>query len=174
MDMETSAGFVPAVETYLAEQASLLERAHERLAHRTLWWGDSGAPLTGEQIAVHAEAADRYVAVPNAWLPHATVNERTALYMAEHGCDELAVPLLLAPRDLHTALIVTQPSQDTRYPLQTILDYLIAASTGAPCAYHDVWDGVAGRTLGEVRGLLCAASAYARRYGPVAPASTGS
>ncbi|MEV4975340.1 hypothetical protein [Streptomyces scopuliridis] len=161
-------GLVPGIETYLADQSALLERCHQRLlGYSSMWWGASGTALTGDQIAAHADAADRYLAAPNAWLPHATTEERAALYMAEHGVDVWDVPFLLDRRDLRTALIATQPSEDTRYVLQRILSNLIAASTGAPYALHDVWDLAPGRTLAEVRAMLCAAAAYARRYGPV-------
>ncbi|WP_046500030.1 hypothetical protein [Streptomyces odonnellii] len=166
----TGAEFAAAVETFLAEQNTLLERCRQRLVERyadRLWWGASGADLTGEDIAGHADAADRYLAASYAWHPRATRAERTALYMAEHGVDELRVPLYLPRRNLRAALVATQPSDDTRYVLQRILDHLIAAASGAPHALHDVWEEAPGRALSEVRAMLCAAAAYARRYGPV-------
>ncbi|WP_052489855.1 hypothetical protein [Streptomyces sp. 150FB] len=160
---------VVAVEAYLAEQAGWLEAAHERI-HRVypdgaLWWGESGSRLTGEEIARHAEAAVRYLEAEG-WAPRASAEERFAAYDAKHGHNFRVV---LPPQDLFLALFRTARTDDVLYRLGTVLNSLLLVSTGAPSVRYQDWDTHPDRTLREVREVLVAAAAYARRYGPPAP-----
>ncbi|MFB6814504.1 hypothetical protein ACFCV8_08155 [Streptomyces sp. NPDC056347] len=161
-DLEATTGeFVRDIETFIAgtiaattpasTPASLLESAWTLAGDYTDWlrWGRSGMPLTGEQIAAHAEAAAQAL--------------RTAGWN----------PAYVAGRGIRAALIhaeVTDPgnrfSGDTRMALDFIFEFLIRALTGAPRASYTAWDEHPARRVEDVFGLLAAAAAFARAYGP--------
>lgn len=165
---QASSEMVSAIEVFLAEQAGWLEAAHERI-HRVypdgaLWWGESGSRLRGEEIAQHAEAAVRYLSTEG-WAPRATAEERFAVHDAKNpGNFRLFIP----PQDLFLALFRTARTDDVLHRLGTLLNVLLMVSTGAPSVYYQDWDAHPDRTLREVREVLVAAAAYARRYGPSA------
>lgn len=166
-DLEaTTSEFVRDIETFVAgtiaasspasTPASLIERAWNLTGDYTDWlrWGDSGMPLTGEQIAAHAEAAITIL--------------RTAGWN----------PSYAAGRSIRGALahaVNTDPdhrfSTDTRGALRFIFALLIRALTGAPYADYSDWDQHPARQVEEVFGLLSAAATFARIYGDPAPAA---
>lgn len=131
--------------TPLIERAWALSHPH---GEGWLRWGSSGMPMTGEQIAGHAEAAARAL--------------RTAGWN----------PSVRAGRGIRDALIHAETNDpdrrfgyDTRLAVGDILGLLIRALTGAPHAYYETWDDHPDRTVEEVLTLLAAAAAFARRYG---------
>ncbi|HEX5569218.1 MAG TPA: hypothetical protein VFY14_20265 [Streptomyces sp.] len=151
-DVETFVAGTTAAEADRATVTSLIEKAWalSRTCHRPDWlrWGSSGMPMTGQQIADHAEAAAQAL--------------RTAGWN----------PSIRAGRGIRDALIhaeTTTPGRfgyDTRRTVGDILGLLIRARTGAPHAYYETWDDHPDRTVDEVLTLLAAAAAFARRYGP--------
>ncbi|MEV6439845.1 DUF6197 family protein [Streptomyces anulatus] len=165
-DLEKTGGeFVRDIEIFVAgtiaasspasTPASLIERAWA-LENYTDWlrWGPSGMPLTGEQIALHAEAAITIL--------------RTAGWNSSYE----------AGRGIRDALTHAQNtdtehrfSGDTRMALDWIFELLIRALTGAPCANYNDWDQHPARTVEEVFGLLAAAATFARTYGPAQTAA---
>ncbi|MET9810829.1 DUF6197 family protein [Streptomyces halstedii] len=157
-DLEaTGAEFVRDIETFVAgtiaasstasTPASLIERAWA-LETYTDWlhWGPSGMPLTGEQIAAHAEAALTILRTAG-WNPTYTAGRgiRDALTHAQNTDHRF--------------------SGDTRMALDWIFELLIRALTGAPRANYNDWDQHPARQVEEVFGLLTAAAIFARTYG---------
>ncbi|MFE6743878.1 DUF6197 family protein [Streptomyces tubercidicus] len=159
----TTRAFVRDVENYLAGTAvavqpdgdrteSLIETAFQlsltRYRDGWLRWGSSGMPMTGEQIAAHAEAAINILRA-GGWNPscHASRSIRDALIHAETA-------------DEHQGC-----GMDTRMVVGDILGLLIRALTGAPTAYYETWDAHPARTVEEVFTALAAAAVFARRYG---------
>ncbi|MGW0669791.1 DUF6197 family protein [Streptomyces sp. NPDC002746] len=166
-DLEkTGAEFVADIEAFVAgtivasipasTPASLIERAWALAGNYTDWlrWGPSGMPLTGEQIAAHAEAAITILRTVG-WNP---------TYAAGRGIRD-------ALTHAETTDTGHQFSGDTRMALDWIFEFLIRALTGAPRAVYNDWDQHPARTVQEVFGLLAAAAAFARSYGDPAPAA---
>ncbi|MEU8598409.1 hypothetical protein AB0D07_32720 [Streptomyces globisporus] len=152
-DIESFVAGTIAASTPPSTPASLIERAWALNDSYSDWlfWGASGMRMTGEQIAAHAEAAADYL--------------RTAGWN----------PSFKAGRGIGDALIYavdTDPerrfSTDTRLALRSIFELLIRALTGAPFADYGIWDQHPARKVEEVFGLLAAAAALARAYGPAA------
>ncbi|MGW2109491.1 DUF6197 family protein [Streptomyces sp. NPDC001948] len=152
-DIEAFVAGTVAASSASGTPASLLDRAWALTQHRTDWlrWGSSGMPLTGEQIASHAEAAIDIL--------------RTAGWN----------PSVVAGRSIRDAMIHAERtdadrrfSSDTRAVLADIFGLLIRALTGAPHAYYETWDEHPARAVEEVFGLLAAAAAFARAYGAAA------
>ncbi|MFE7614337.1 hypothetical protein [Streptomyces sp. NPDC057496] len=133
------------------EVVPLIEKARE-LMRRDDWlrWGSSGMPLTGDQIAAHAEAAAEILRTVG-WNPSVRAGRgiRDALIHAEKTSSTFSP-------DTHEAVVET-------------LGLLIRALTGAPFAYYEAWDSHPARTADEVLTLLAAAAVFARRYGAPAP-----
>lgn len=165
-DLETTgAEFVRDIEIFVAgtiaattpasTPASLIERAWA-LEDYTDWlhWGPSGMPLTGEQIAAHAEAALTILRTAG-WNPSYAAGRgiRDALTHAQNTDTEHRF------------------SGDTRMALDWIFELLIRALTGAPRANYAAWDQHPARKVEEVFGLLAAAAVFARTYGDPAPAA---
>jgi hypothetical protein len=154
-DIETFVAGTIAASTPASTPTSLIERAWA-LENYTDWlrWGPSGMPLTGEQIAAHAEAAITILRTVG-WNPTYAAGRgmRDALTLAENTDTE------------------HQFSGDTRMALDWIFELLIRALTGAPRANYNDWDLHPARTVEEVFGLLAAAAAFARTYGDPAPAA---
>ncbi|MER7750251.1 hypothetical protein ABT013_33845 [Streptomyces bacillaris] len=154
-DIETFVAGTIAASTPPSTPTSLIERAWALNDSYSDWlcWGASGMPMTGEQIAAHAEAAADYLRTAG-WNPS---------FRAGRGIGDALV---------HT--VHTDPerrfSTDTRMALRSIFELLIRALTGAPFADYRIWDQHPARTVEEVFGLLAAAAMFARTYGP-APAS---
>ncbi|WP_331745303.1 hypothetical protein OG245_37475 (plasmid) [Streptomyces sp. NBC_01116] len=155
-DIEAFVAGTIAASTPLSTPASLIERAWELNDSYSDWlfWGASGMPMTGEQIAAHAEAAADYLRTAG-WNPS---------YKAGRGIN-----------DALTYAVNTDPgsrfSTDTRLALRSIFELLIRALTGAPFADSVIWDQHPARKVEEVFGLLAAAAVLARTYGPaVVPA----
>jgi hypothetical protein len=105
-------------------------------------------PVTGEQIAGHAETAAQVL--------------RTAGWN----------PSVRAGRGIRDALIHAETHEpdhrfgyDTRLAAGDILGLLIRALSGAPHAYYETWDDHLDRTVEEALTLLAAAAAFARHYG---------
>ncbi|NEA19616.1 hypothetical protein [Streptomyces halstedii] len=158
--------FVQDIETFVAgtvapssaadTPASLLEAAFALTAGRTDWlrWGLSGMPMTGEQIAAHAEAAITVLRTAG-WNPSSLANRGIGA----------------ALRHAETADTTQRFSSDTNMALDDIFALLIRALTGAPFASCRIWDGHPARRVEEVFGLLAAAAAFARTYGDPAPAA---
>jgi hypothetical protein len=112
-----------------------------RLADRQrLWTGESGATLTGREVADHLAKARDYLA-KRCWDP------RTG-----HG--------------IYGALMDTSPSVDTRYAASRLLDLILSVRANAPRADHEAWEARASRTWREVADLLTAAAQFAREHGP--------
>lgn len=134
------------------EMVPLIEKARN-LMRRDDWlrWGHSGIPLTGEQIATHAEAAAETLRTVG-WNPSTRAGRgiRDALIHTEKSGN-------------------TQFSSDTHDAVREILGLLIRALTSAPFAYYEAWDSHPARTADEVLALLAAAAVFARRYGAAAP-----
>lgn len=155
-DIETFVAGTIAASTPSSTPASLIERAWELTDGYTDWlrWGHSGMPLTGEQIAAHAEATITILRTAG-WNPTFTAGRSISHAMAH--------------------AVTTDPdrrfSTDTRAALREIFSLLIRALTGAPYADYSDWDQHPARTVEEVFGLLMAAATFARTYGDPAPAS---
>ncbi|MFD4341786.1 hypothetical protein ACFWPP_31960 [Streptomyces anulatus] len=152
-DIEAFVAGTIAASTPPSTPTSLIERAWALNDSYSDWlfWGASGMRMTGEQIAAHAEVAADYL--------------RTAGWS----------PSFKAGRGIADAMIYvanTDPehrfSTDTRLALRSIFELLIRALTGAPFADYVIWDQHPARTVEEVFGLLAAAAALARTYGPAA------
>ncbi|OIJ95404.1 hypothetical protein [Streptomyces colonosanans] len=133
----------PSIATSAAldsQNEALLTRAAELEAlwytGPRMWHGSSGEPVTGLQAATHLETA-LGVLDREGWEPGA------------FGLWEV----LAGPVDL-TGVSVS------------VLELVICAHTGASAAEPRLWDKVPGRTVDQVRALLLAGAAYARRYGP--------
>ncbi|MFJ8855672.1 hypothetical protein [Streptomyces sp. NPDC102437] len=154
-DIETFVAGTIAASTPASTPASLIERAWNLAGNYTDWlrWGNSGMPLTGEQIAAHAEAAITILRTAG-WNPSYAAGRgiRGALTHAE------------------TTNPAHQFSGDTRMALDWIFELLIRALTGAPHANYNDWDQHPARTVEEVFGLLAAAATFARTYGTAAAA----
>ncbi|MFD7750207.1 hypothetical protein ACFV2V_29800 [Streptomyces sp. NPDC059698] len=154
-DIEVFAAGTIAAATPPPTPASLIERAWA-LETYTDWlrWGPSGMSLTGEQIALHAEAAADYLRTAG-WSPSFKAGRgiRDALTRAQNTDAEHRF------------------SGDTRTALDWIFELLIRALTGAPRANYNDWDQHPARRVEEVFGLLAAAAAFARTYGDPAPAT---
>ncbi|MGW9238742.1 DUF6197 family protein [[Kitasatospora] papulosa] len=155
-DIETFVAGTIAASTPPSTPASLIERAWDLADGYTDWlrWGDSGMPLTGEQIAAHAETALTILRTVG-WNP---------TFAAGRGIGHAL-----------THAVNTDPdhrfSSDTRAALRSVFELLIRALTGAPWADYTAWDEHPTRTVEEVFGLLAAAAVFARTYGePDAPA----
>ncbi|RAJ47286.1 hypothetical protein K388_07202 [Streptomyces sp. KhCrAH-43] len=162
----TTSEFVRDIETFVAgtiaasspasTPASLIERAWALAEDYTDWlrWGPSGMPLTGEQIALHAEAAITVLRTAG-WNPSYEAGRgiRDALTHAQNTDTEHRF------------------SGDTRMALDWIFELLIRALTGAPRATYNDWDQHPARQVEEVFGLLAAAATFARTYGAPAPAA---
>lgn len=131
-----------------ARLGPLIERAktllHTNYADLDLWWGCSGAPLTGAQIAAHADAA--------------------AAFLHAVGWD----PAPAARRGLRDALMHTARvhSTDTWFTAADLVSILAHAASGVPQHEYEMWDQDPGRTAEEVLAMLAAVAAFARRYGP--------
>lgn len=123
-----------------AQNEALLTRAAELEStwYRgpRMWFGTSGEPVTGTQVAKHLDAA-------------LGAMERDGWEPGTFGLREA----------LAGATDVTGVSV-------SVLELVICAHTGASAAEPRLWDTVPGRTLDQVRTLLLAGAAYARRYGP--------
>ena len=148
-DIETFVAGTIAASTPASTPASLIERAWA-LETYTDWlrWGPSGMPLTGEQIAAHAEAALAILRTAG-WNPS---------YVAGRGIRDALT---------HAQNTDTEHrfSGDTRMALDWIFELLIRALTGAPRASYNDWDQHPARQVEEVFGLLTAAAIFARTYG---------
>lgn len=151
-DIEAFVAGTIAASTPPSTPTSLIERAWA-LEDYTDWlrWGPSGMPLTGEQIALHAEAAITILRTAG-WNPSYEAGRgiRDALTHAQNTDTEHRF------------------SGDTRMALDWIFELLIRALTGAPRANYNDWDQHPARTVEEVFGLLAAAATFARAYGPAA------
>ncbi|MER5988852.1 hypothetical protein [Streptomyces sp. NPDC001787] len=162
---KASGGLVRDIEAFVigttrasGTPASLIEGAWELTRHTTDWlrWGLSGMPMTGDQIAAHADAAAHWLRTEG-WNPSdaACRGIYAAVRHAEH----------------------TDPSHrfstDTRDTLTRIFSLLIRTLTGAPHAYYDSWDQHPARRPEEAFGLLAAAAVFARTYGPATEAEAG-
>ncbi|MDI6413158.1 hypothetical protein QLX52_30590 [Streptomyces albus] len=101
-----------------------------------LWHGTSGESVTGARTAAFLETA-------------AGLLEREGWEPGQFGLREV----LAGPQDLTDVSL-------------KVLELVICARTGAGSAEPRLWDRVPGRTVAEVRALLLAGAAYARRYGP--------
>ncbi|MFF9690525.1 hypothetical protein [Streptomyces sp. NPDC014623] len=154
-DIEIFVAGTIAASTPASPPASLIERAWALAEDYTDWlrWGPSGMPLTGEQIAAHAETAITTLRTAG-WNPAFTAGRSIS--------------------DALTHAINTDPdhrfSTDTRVALRHIFALLIRALTGAPYADYTDWDQHPARRVEEVFGLLAAAATFARTYGEPAPA----
>ncbi|MFJ9195695.1 DUF6197 family protein [Streptomyces globisporus] len=152
-DIESFVAGTIAASTPPSTPDSLIERAWALNDSYSDWlfWGASGMPMTGEQIAAHAEAAADYLRTAG-WNPS---------FKAGRGID-----------DAMTYAVNTDPehrfSTDTRLALRSIFELLIRALTGAPFAEFVIWDQHPARKVEEVFGLLAAAAVLARTYGPAA------
>ncbi|MGY1583850.1 hypothetical protein [Streptomyces sp. MN13] len=103
-----------------------------------MWYGPSGEPVSGRQVAEHLEAA-LDVLGQEGWEP------------GSFGLWEV----LAGPVDL--------TSVSAR-----VLELVICARSGAVAVEPRLWDRNPARTLGQVRALLLAGAAYARRHGTTA------
>ncbi|MFJ3481559.1 DUF6197 family protein [Streptomyces microflavus] len=150
-DIEAFVGGTVAASTPPSTPASLIERAWALNDSYSDWlfWGASGMPMTGEQIAAHAEAAADYLRTAG-WNPS---------FKAGRGIDDAMT--YAAKNDPEHRF-----STDTRLALRSIFELLIRALTGAPFAEFVIWDQHPARKVQEVFGLLAAAAALARTYGP--------
>ncbi|MEV7722221.1 hypothetical protein [Streptomyces sp. NPDC088184] len=150
-DIEAFVAGTVAASSASSTPASLIEAAWALTEDYTDWlrWGHSGMPLTGEQIAAHADTAIDILRTAG-WNPTYTAGRsiRDALTHAEKT-------------DPHHRF-----SSDTRGALREIFSLLIRALTGAPYADYRDWDQHPARKVEEVFGLLGAAAAFARTYGP--------
>ncbi|MFD5891120.1 hypothetical protein ACFWHQ_34865 [Streptomyces sp. NPDC060334] len=120
-------------------EALLTRAAHLEAAWYTglrMWHGSSGEPVTGLQAATHLDSA-------------LALLDREGWEPGAFGLWEV----LAGPLDL-TGVSAS------------VLELVICAHTGASAAEPRLWDLVPGRTVDQVRALLSAGAAYARRYGP--------
>jgi hypothetical protein len=155
--------FVHDVQTFVAGQAPatpapdftrLIEQARgladDGRLEGWLEWGIGGQPLTGEDLAAHAEAAIE-------------VLHRIGWNPSFVACRGISQAMMRAVREHEYGRF----SEDTRHALGRVLEDLICAETGAPYADYGVWERHPQRLLDEVVALLTAAAAYARAYGAV-------
>ncbi|MEV7160268.1 hypothetical protein AB0N77_37620 [Streptomyces misionensis] len=123
-----------------AQTDALLPRAAELEAAwytgPRMWFGTSGEPVTGTQAATHLETA-------------LALLDREGWDPGSFGLWEV----LDGPMDVKSVSV-------------SVLELVICAHTGASAAEPRLWDTVPGRTIDQVRALLRAGAAYARRYGP--------
>jgi hypothetical protein len=123
-----------------AHTEALLERAAQLEAEwytgPRMWFGTTGEPVTGSQAATHLERA-------------LALLDREGWEPAAFGLWQV----LDGPTDL-TGVSVN------------VLELVICAHTGASAAAPRLWDTAPGRTFDQVRALLTAGAAYARRHGP--------
>ncbi|MFF5256931.1 hypothetical protein ACFY4K_33495 [Streptomyces leeuwenhoekii] len=133
---------ITATATLDAQSEALLTRAAELEAlwctGSQLWFGTSGEPVTGTQVARHLDAALGAME-RDGWMPG-----EFGLWQALDG-----------PTDVKSVSI-------------SVLELVICAHTGASAAEPRLWDTVPGRTFDQVRALLQAGAAYARAHGPSA------
>ncbi|MFF8910939.1 hypothetical protein [Streptomyces olivaceoviridis] len=101
-----------------------------------MWFGTSGEPVTGTQAATHLETA-------------LALLDREGWDPGTFGLREV----LDGPMDVKSVSV-------------SVLELVICAHTGASAAEPRLWDTVPGRTIDQVRALLLAGAAYARRHGP--------
>ncbi|MFJ9412456.1 hypothetical protein [Streptomyces sp. NPDC101393] len=131
---------IPTSAALEAQTEALLSRAAEfEAAWYTgprMWFGTSGEPVTGPQVATHLETA-------------LALLEREGWEPGEFGLRE-----------------VLDGPLDVKGVSGSVLELVICAHTGASAAAPRLWDTVPGRTIDQVRALLLAGSAYARRHGP--------
>ncbi|MEU7149183.1 hypothetical protein AB0B15_14275 [Streptomyces sp. NPDC045456] len=125
---------------------STIDKAHDLYVQKypdgRLWWGNAGEPLTGEQVAAHADAAAEHAADAGATLSYT------------------AGPGAVAGKAVHT--------DGTRYAVGAIIELLLRAATGAP--YADAWSWYLqdSLTADEARAMYADVAVFARRYGPEA------
>ncbi|CAL9675827.1 hypothetical protein [Streptomyces sp. enrichment culture] len=123
-----------------AQNEALLNRAAELEAlwytGSRMWHGTSGEPVTGPQTATYLENA-------------LALLEREGWEPGAFGLWEV----LDGPLDLKGVAV-------------KVLELIICAYTSAGAAEPRLWDTVPGRTIDQVRTLLLAGAAYARRHGP--------
>lgn len=131
-----------ATATLDAQSEALLTRAAELektwYTGPRMWFGVSGEPVTGTQVAEHLEIALRPLELEG-WQP------------GTFGLWEV----LDGPTDVKGVAV-------------SLLELVICAHTGASAAEPRLWDTVPGRTFDQVRALLLAGAAYARAHGPSA------
>ncbi|MFE7757640.1 hypothetical protein [Streptomyces sp. NPDC057429] len=149
-DIETFVAGTIAASTPSSTPASLIERAWNLADGYTEWlrWGDSGMPLTGEQIAAHAETAITILRTVG-W---------NLTFAAGRSIGHALTHAVNSDPDHRF-------SSDTRAALRSVFELLIRALTGAPYADYTAWDEHPARTVEEVFGLLTAAAVFARTYG---------
>ncbi|MER7048931.1 hypothetical protein [Streptomyces jumonjinensis] len=132
----------PALMETTAEAEGLLQQAArlevDWYTARRMWFGSSGEPVTGPQAAGFLEAALGLL-------------DREGWEPGSFGLWEV----LAGPGDLAGVSV-------------SVLELVICARTGAGAAAPRLWDTVPGRTVEQVRTLLLAGIAYARRHGPTA------
>ncbi|MFH8410732.1 hypothetical protein ACH4FX_39065 [Streptomyces sp. NPDC018019] len=128
---------------------ALLDRAHslyeEKYPEGRLWRGGVGESLTGEQVAVHADAAAEYIAEVDWKVPDPF---------------RRGTPGAAADEQTHT--------ESTRYVVGAIIELLLRAEAGAPYADAWAWYLQPGLTADEAREMYHDVAAFARRYGPEA------
>ncbi|MEU2770514.1 hypothetical protein ABZ628_27795 [Streptomyces diastaticus] len=131
----------------------LIERAWDlEYCADWLYWGPSGMPMTGDQIAAHAEAAATLLRTEG-WNPHGGFTDAPG-----HSIYSALVRAIEMDTDQRFGI-------DTRVALRRIFELLIRALTGAPSAFYLDWDKHPTRTVEEVLGLLATAAAFARTHG---------
>ncbi|MYS39155.1 hypothetical protein [Streptomyces sp. SID4920] len=152
-DIEVFVAGTIAATTPPSTPASLIDRAWELAGNHTDWlyWGPSGMPLTGEQIAAHTETAAATLRTAG-WNPAHTA--RRGIYDALTHAEDTDPERRFSP--------------DTRSALDNIFELLIRALTGAPHANYETWDRHPARQVEEVFGLLAAAAVFARTHGSTA------
>ncbi|MFD7661048.1 hypothetical protein [Streptomyces sp. NPDC059788] len=128
---------------------TLIDRAYDLYEQKypagRLWRGYAGEPLTGEQVAAHAEAAAEHLdtitwKVPDPFRPGG--------------------PGAVADETAHT--------ESTRYVVGAVIELLIRAATGAPYADAWAWHLQPGLTADAARAMYADVAAFARHYGPEA------
>ncbi|MFB7545148.1 hypothetical protein ACFC0N_35215 [Streptomyces zaomyceticus] len=119
------------------------------LANPLIWYGSSGAQVTGEAVANHIKAAARLMQQKN-WDPQ--------LYAPFSG------------HHLRDALNSTKQDglgdYDTQQVAGTVLETLLRHTTGAPFVDYEAWSEHATRTLDDVVRVCQAAASVAAEHGP--------
>lgn len=118
------------------------ELYEEKYSNNRLWWGYAGEPLTGEQVAAHAETAAEQLADAKATLSYTDG------------------PGAVAGETVHT--------DSTRYVVGAIIELLLRAATGAPYADAWAWYLQDSLTADKARAMYTDVAAFARHYGPEA------
>ncbi|MEV7681465.1 hypothetical protein AB0O64_23370 [Streptomyces sp. NPDC088341] len=125
------------------------EQVASDLANPRIWYGPSGAQVTGEAVANHLKAAARLMQQKN-WDPQ--------LYAPFSG------------HHLRDALISTKQDglgdYDTQHVAGTVLETLLRHTTGAPFVSYEAWSEHATRTLDDVVRVCQAAASVAGEHGP--------